>query len=437
MNQIASFAVPDAAELQRQSIVRLVSVLFVLLIFEGALRKWVAPELSNQLLFIRDPFLLIIYYKALRQQQVALRETLMLGLIVSLLVVLLAMVHVAIGNISLLVGGYGVRSYVLYLPLPFVMYSNLRAEDVERLLLLLLKISVPLGALAVVQSFLPATDWLNVGLGDGDVFTSGNQVRTYGTFTFTAGHVNYISFMVPLAAGAIVFFEPGSAARRWALLSMLAMCSAAVTSGSRAVVLSVGLTLLLYLLCVVLVRDQRRSGQLLSSVVLIAALGFGSYFAFEDRFANIADRFVIAQEIEGSILERALAPISGLFSAIGEGSFLGVGVGKGTGGGSYLGTGEQNFVLSEVETFRIIQESGALVGGLYIAFRITLLVLLMRFSLWHFKYFANSLPLILLAFMTPSLLLGQITLNNTSNGFNWLGVGLCLCLCQLRPQRTA
>src|ERR1700760_4545945 len=39
---------------------------FVLLIIEGALRKWVVPQLSNPLLVIRDPVALAIYFFSLR-----------------------------------------------------------------------------------------------------------------------------------------------------------------------------------------------------------------------------------------------------------------------------------------------------------------------------------------------------------------------------------
>ena len=39
---------------------------FWLLIIEGALRKWVLPQLSNPLLVIRDPVVLAIYFLSLR-----------------------------------------------------------------------------------------------------------------------------------------------------------------------------------------------------------------------------------------------------------------------------------------------------------------------------------------------------------------------------------
>ena len=45
---------------------RLIWLYFWLLLFEGALRKWVLPQLSNPLLIIRDPVVLLIYLLAIR-----------------------------------------------------------------------------------------------------------------------------------------------------------------------------------------------------------------------------------------------------------------------------------------------------------------------------------------------------------------------------------
>ena len=50
-----------------QRIVRfLIWTYFILLIIEGALRKWVFPQLSNPLLVVRDPVALAIYFFSIR-----------------------------------------------------------------------------------------------------------------------------------------------------------------------------------------------------------------------------------------------------------------------------------------------------------------------------------------------------------------------------------
>ncbi|MCH2156743.1 MAG: hypothetical protein MK080_12180, partial [Opitutales bacterium] len=44
---------------------QLVWLYFILLIFEGAFRKWFLTELSDVLLIVRDPVALLIYFKCL------------------------------------------------------------------------------------------------------------------------------------------------------------------------------------------------------------------------------------------------------------------------------------------------------------------------------------------------------------------------------------
>src|SRR5687767_13125474 len=64
-------AVPRVqAAVQASAATRQIEVLvigiFWLLFLEGALRKWVAPEYSRLLFFVRDPLVLLLYWKAWR-----------------------------------------------------------------------------------------------------------------------------------------------------------------------------------------------------------------------------------------------------------------------------------------------------------------------------------------------------------------------------------
>ena len=49
-----------------QNLRRLLWLYLWLLIFEGAFRKWIVPQLSSPLLLIRDPVVVLIYVLALR-----------------------------------------------------------------------------------------------------------------------------------------------------------------------------------------------------------------------------------------------------------------------------------------------------------------------------------------------------------------------------------
>lgn len=64
-----SFASPDTVSLRERYRVRVVSafvLIYLFILFEGILRKWVMPGLSSAIYFIKDPIVLYIYWCAYR-----------------------------------------------------------------------------------------------------------------------------------------------------------------------------------------------------------------------------------------------------------------------------------------------------------------------------------------------------------------------------------
>src|ERR1700683_1894591 len=57
-------------EKSRRQIVMLGTLGYLLLIFEGALRKWVLTSFGAALFFIRDPFVLAVYWLAFRHAMI-------------------------------------------------------------------------------------------------------------------------------------------------------------------------------------------------------------------------------------------------------------------------------------------------------------------------------------------------------------------------------
>src|ERR1051325_3936977 len=119
-----------------RAIRRLIWLYLILLIVEGALRKWVFPALSNPLLIIRDPVVILIYILALKARCFAWnRYNVSLALIAGLswLVGFLVLIPYLSPVTVLLVTGYGVRSSFLHLPLIFVIPAVFDIEDVKRI----------------------------------------------------------------------------------------------------------------------------------------------------------------------------------------------------------------------------------------------------------------------------------------------------------------
>jgi hypothetical protein len=85
---------------------------FILLIFEGALRKWVLPGLSDALLIIRDPVAAFILFKAIKQNLFR-QNVYIMGMLVITVIAFITTLLVGHGN--LFVAIYGLRIFRLCL----------------------------------------------------------------------------------------------------------------------------------------------------------------------------------------------------------------------------------------------------------------------------------------------------------------------------------
>ncbi len=191
---------PDAgAEKALRYTRRLIWTYLVLLIFEGALRKWIVPRFSDPLLVVRDPVVIAIYICALRAR-VFPRNIFMtsLGIIaglswlISIVVLLPYLPHKTI----LLVTAYGFRSNFLHLPLIFVIANVFNADDVKRMGWWILAGLIPMALLMAAQFRASPDSFINrtAGLGEGEQITAGGgKIRPPGTFSFISGVIFYMS----------------------------------------------------------------------------------------------------------------------------------------------------------------------------------------------------------------------------------------------------
>src|ERR1051326_2559668 len=102
----------------------------VLLIVEGAMRKWWMPSLSNPILVIRDPVLLVIYALALVGGIFPMN-----GFVITagILAALSTVESIVAGQTNLLVTAYGVRINYLHLPLIWIVATVYTGRDVNRM----------------------------------------------------------------------------------------------------------------------------------------------------------------------------------------------------------------------------------------------------------------------------------------------------------------
>jgi hypothetical protein len=415
-----------------RNIRRLIWLYFWLLLIEGALRKWVAPSLSNPLLIIRDPVVLLIYVLALKAGVFPRNGWVWSIGVIGVLSFLISFVplwpYIPPTRI-LLVSGFGFRANFLHLPLIFVIPQVLRPEDVKRIGWWALILVVPMSLLMVAQFRAAPDAFLNrTASGEGEMMTAAlGKVRTAGTFSFVVGVVAYFA----LATGFLVWAAlKRDVYKNWVLFATgVALLVGISVSGSRSVVGACAVVVA-SLLVVLFLRPNavNRFGQtLLVTVVLAFIVTQMPVFkeglnVLSTRFADVAESE--EQSITVGLISRVFEGFTEGFFILHKAPFLGYGLGIGTNAGAKFLTGQNTFLLSEGEWARLILESGPVLGLAFVLWRCAVVVRIGLLCVRSVRR-GNVLPLLLFSSSGLPLMNGQFG-PPTIVGFAVFTTGLAL-----------
>ena len=432
-------------ERARRRLVRLVLLIYVVVIFEGALRKWLLPEFSQVLFFLRDPFLLYAYVLATRHRLWPRRSAwLSLAWGMAALGVLLVFLQAASGGVSdtrWLLGAYGWRGYFMALPLAWLVGAQFNPADLWRLVRLTLWLTLPVAVLVAVQFSSPMDAAINVGsASDTDLQFRGvglnaERTRPMGPFASGAGQQQFVAAAFALLLAACI--TPAARRRAGVLLLALSACAllaCAAFSGSRGTVLQCALSAAFALGLVALGRGAALKaralawplGMAVAAVVLVPVLFPAGFAAFLERWTSAS---AAEANFTGGVLGRALFGLVDFTRLIDDVPALGYGLGYGGNASITLGAridGVMPGKLAETDFARHMVDLGPVFGLGYIVFRVALTCWLAA-RVWRAtRQSASALPMLLFSYAGYVLLLGQITGQGTINSYGWLFVGLCI-----------
>ena len=411
----------------------LIWLYLVLLLTEGALRKWVLPGFATPLLVVRDPLVVIIYMVAIPSRKFVIN-----GFVAGC--ILLAVASFAGSLIAtdsnLIVTLIGLRCYFLHLPLIFVMEKTLEAEDLWRMGKFLLWFTIPQTLLCVTQFSATQNHWSNLSIGgevtEGMTGAAGHN-RPSGTFSFTTG----VAHFYPLALAALLGFFITRRKLPWYLTiaAGVSIALAVPVSISRTNALTCALVLIVSGLAVFALPNTPklivRTILLLGLVTFI--LSWLPHFdegvgAFADRWSSSTgnDSSSFRTAIIGRFFKDLFPPLNLFFDT----PLLGYGVGRGTLMAQGYLTGDRLFSLSEAEWPRLVMEMGPVLGLAFILLRVGLCARLVRMSLIALRR-ANIWPAL---FSVPAflLVLNAQWSQTTTLGFATFAAGLAFAACHLK-----
>jgi hypothetical protein len=416
-------------------------LVMVLLVLEGAIRKWLFPGAQDLVYLGKDVILVGVYLGFLRQRsQLRYRlpalPTLYAVLALGVLVGLLQIFNPRLPN--LMVGIFGFKAYFLYVPVLFVLPAVF--HDGRELILFLRRyilLSIPVGVLAAAQFLSPSSSPLNTyaRVDDATAYASGGSyistfgtsehVRVTATFSYISG---YGSYLVAITILVLAYL----AAARWRLqrsvaahvalgMAMLGM----LMTGSRGPVLMLALLFPLYWwLAVVRGGDGGATfGRLLLGAamlaVLLASVGSDALGAFLGRATA-----------SGDVGPRLISPFTAPFQILPDAGPAGYGIGATHQTATAFTQGFVPYywlhgLASEAESGRVMLELGP-VGFLLVYFvRLYLIGYALRQVLAMKTVFYRSLSTACLLFFLAQLA-GSIVFDVTSGLYYWFFAGLLL-----------
>jgi hypothetical protein len=402
---------------------------FLLLIFEGALRKWVLPGLATPLLIVRDPIAIWLLYQSIRY---GIFKPGFYTYALWVITAIAVLTTIIFGHGDPTVAFFGARITIFHFPLIFVIGRIFDRDDVISMGKWLLWISVGMTILVAIQFYSPQSAWINRGIA-GDTEGSGFSgaagfYRVPGVFSFTNG----LSLFYGFVASFVFYFWIDNKERKIPLylliISSLSLLAAIPLSISRTILFEVALSIAF--LIVVAIRKPKFLGTLVIIFGVGALLFFVlSYFSFfQTASMAFTERFTSANETEGGLegvfVDRFLGGMVGALSSDQGLPFWGKGLGMGTNVGSKLLTGETTYLISEGEWGRLIGEMGLILGLSFILLRVYLLVEMLIDSVKQIGK-NNPLPWMLMSF--AFIMIAQSQLGQpTSLGFTVLSAGLIL-----------
>ncbi len=407
-------------------------LIFLLIIFEGAIRKWILPSLSGPLFFVKDPIVLLVYllvfkYRLNPRSRLYKISLLMLGLFF-----FGGFLQIVLNAFSPLVLLIGFRNYFLLLPLTFIIAEHFTKEDLVRFARITCWIALPTVILVFLQYHSPPEAFINKNVGEGEstrVFTVARGiVRVSGFFSFTSGHSLYVLIFI----GFLFFnyFLPKKERFLPSIVYVTLLLIAPVLviyAGSRGLVANVLILCFFVMLAALLSLNRRSSFRVWGLFIVGGALMYFLTTTFlAENVAVLAGRFEAASRSEDTIY-RFFSSYIEVFKSFGlDVPLWGLGLGIGSNAGAFLMSGTRGFVTAESEWQSVMAEAGPLLGSVFIVYRIFLSVSSLYASFMVFRKKGIIVPVIFSAMVFMLFLSGQITKQGTSMYFAWLFIGLAM-----------
>lgn len=427
-----------AAKPRLSRIGKIFITILLIVIFEGAIRKWVSSSFTVPLVLLRDS--LALYGIFLTIKTGSLKFTKVGAKLLKLWTYIFlgwGLLQLIANQNSPMIFLVGIRFWLLYLWFSYAAAVSLTEYDFNYIGKILVALLLAMTPLAIMQHYLPPGAFLNKQL-DGDESTiflvATGVVRTTGTFSFTLGFTTLLACATPFV---LCLLAPGNKfwGRKWMpKFCILALGIATTVSGSRGAIIFFGLMFTAYIFATLLYSKRSKKLATVAMVAVVGVLlGLVPYLFSSSTDAN-KERFETAAQSE-NLGARLISMFTGEVGVYKGAILIGSGVGVGTNLAGSVATGERTFLLAETEVARTILEGG-LLGFAFIGLKLLVISVGLRKSWVILKATSNTLPLLLWLTTTLALLSWSIIGQLTVNALGYMLLGLAIASLRFSGRRV-
>jgi hypothetical protein len=417
---------------------RSVKAVFFILVIDGALRKWFLPQASAGLYFFKDIVLLGAY---LRYYVFPSKEEHfpIVNNIINLLIWLASAwcifqaFNPHLG--SPLVGILGLKAYLFYIPLIWMLPSLFRnQEEFYQFLRSHLLLLIPVGILGIVQFFSPIHSPINQYAPDTPVkietfgFAGSENVRITGTFSYINSYQGYLTACFALILPFLSLKQPP----KWQIITYIELFLVFLNSfmtGSRTPVLA-ELLCLIGFLSIRAIRNPEKTLVWISRLLPFVAVGTSVALVV---FRPVVEAFSRRVTSNTDIGERVGLSIIGPFDLTKYTAFDGYGTGATHAGTAalrnLLGLPSGTFIPIELEAEmgKVALEIGPIGFILWYTMRIALIIALFM-TFWQLKRTFLSDFALAACLMQAILFISQMVFHHTFAVYYWLFSGFIFLL---------
>lgn len=314
-----------------------VKAALVIALLEGALRKWVFPGGQELIYFLKDVFLVGAYIRFFLAPDLDVRATKLRApymlVILSCMFLMPATLNANIG--SALLAAYGLKIYVFYIPLMFMMpYLFRTQEEMVRQMTWYALLAIPICLLGILQWRSGASSIWNVYADQqamdqtgATTFGFGERVRVTGTFSYITGHTTFVIFFATLTVALLSLKEV-----RWKWLLMLVslplLAGNAMMGGSRASLFTIGLVVAGFAVASMsgkIGSNKNYTAMLVGGLAVCAA---GTLYFFGEALNHWTLRYQGGQAAGETVAYRVFQmPVDAIKKSFKEAAFNGYGIG--------------------------------------------------------------------------------------------------------------